>query len=74
MKVYERNESNDFVYPEDMNLILDYLNAHGKILVSESTIEDLYFTFSDDRYCASWMGVNEQMLEEFEDWLTRVNF
>ena len=72
MKVYERNENNNFVYPEEMKLILDYLNSHGKILVKESTIEDLYFEFSDDMYCASWMGVNEQRLEEFEDWLNEL--
>ena len=72
MKVYERNKSN-FMHPEDMKLILDYLNAHGKILVHESTIEDLYYDFSDEKYCARWMGVNEQMLEEFEDWLCDID-
>lgn len=71
MKVYERNYAK-FAYPEDMRLILDYLNAHGKILVKESTIEDLYYDFSDEKYCASWMCVNEQMLEEFEDWLNEL--
>ena len=68
MRVYERNSTN-FTYPEEMKLILDYLNAHGKILVKDSTIEDLYYDFSDEKYCAGWMCVNEQMLEEFEDWL-----
>ena len=72
MKVYERNESK-FNHPEDMKLILDYLNAHGKILVNESTIEDLYYGFSDEKYCASWMGVNNRLLEEFEDWLCDIN-
>ena len=73
MKVYERNESNYFTYPEDMKLILNYLNSHGKIFVKESTIEDLYYEFSDRKYCASWMGVNEQMLEEFEEWLVDIS-
>jgi hypothetical protein len=68
MKAYERNESK-FNHPEDMKLILDYLNAHGRILVKESTIEELYYDFSDEKYCACWMGVNDRMLEEFEDWL-----
>lgn len=71
MKVYERNDAK-FAYPEDMRLILDYLNTHGKILVKESTIEDLYYDFSDEKYCASWMCVNGQMLEEFEDWLNEL--
>jgi hypothetical protein len=71
MKVYERNDVK-FTYPNEMRLILDYLNAHGKILVKDSTIEDLYYDFSDERYCAGWMCVDEQMLEEFEDWLNEL--
>ena len=73
MKVYERNESIDFVYPDEMTEILNYLNKHGKILVKPSTIESLYFRFSDEQYSASWMGVNEELLKEFEEWLTEVN-
>ena len=64
MKVYERNESIDFVYPDEMIKILDYLNKHGKILVEPSTIESLYFRFSDERYCAGWMIVDQELLEE----------
>jgi hypothetical protein len=71
MKVYERHENN-FTYPEDMKLILDYLKAHGKVLVKDSTIEDLYYGFSEEKYCAGWMCVDEQMLEEFEDWLNEL--
>ena len=71
MKVYERNENN-FAFPEDMKLILNYLNAHGKILVKDSTIEDLYYDFSDEKYCAGWMCVNEWILAEFEEWLNEL--
>lgn len=73
MKVYERNESIDFVYPDEMIKILDYLNKHGKILVKPSTIESLYFRFSDERYCTGWMIVDQELLEEFEEWLTEVD-
>lgn len=73
MKVYERNESIDFVYPDEMTEILDYLNKHGKILVKPSTIESLYFRFSDEQYSASWMIVDEELLKEFEEWLTEVD-
>ena len=69
MRVYERKIEWNYDYPEDMKLILDYLNEHGDILVSELTIERLYYEFSDERYCAGWMSVDEQMLEEFETWL-----
>ena len=74
MRVYERYETNDFSYPEDMEKILDYLNSHGKILVKESTIEDLYYDFSDENYSAGWMGVNDEVLEHFEDWLNDYEF
>ena len=70
MKVYERNEYNNFTYPDEMKHILDYLNERGKILVKASTIESLYYEFSEERYCASWVCIDERMLEEFEEWLT----
>lgn len=69
MRVYERKIAFDFDYPEDMKLILDYLNEHGEILVSELAIENLYCKFSEEVYCAGWMKVREQTLQEFEDWL-----
>ena len=53
MKVYKRNEYCNFTYPDEMRRILDYLNEHGKILTNPSTIESLYYDFSDERYCAS---------------------
>lgn len=69
MRVYERKIEFDYDYPEEMKLILDYLNEHGEILVDELTIEYLYRDFSREKYYAGWMCVDEQMLEEFEDWL-----
>ena len=73
MKVYERNED-CFAYPDEMKQILDYLNERGTINVNASTIESLYYDFSYERYCAGWMGVNEDILAEFERWLTNVEF
>lgn len=72
MKVYERNEKNNYRYPDEMEKILNYLNKCGKVLVKGSIIEDLYYDFSDEKYCASWMSVNEQRLEEFEEWLNEL--
>lgn len=70
MRVYERNNYN-FTYPDEMKRILDYLNEHGKILVKPSTIESLYYDFSSECYCATWMCVNDNMLEKFENWLIK---
>ena len=52
-----------------MERILDYLNEHGTVLVKPLTIEKLYYEFSEDRYCAQWMCVNDNLLEEFSNWL-----
>ena len=32
------------------------------------TIEKLYYEFSE-RYCAQWLRVNDNILEEFSNWL-----
>lgn len=71
MKVYERKYS-DFRYPDDMKKIMDYLNERGKINVSAKTIEDLYYDFSD-RSCAVWLYVDDDILKDFEEWLTEVD-
>lgn len=71
MKVYERKYS-DFRYPDDMKKIMDYLNERGKINVSAKTIEDLYYDFSD-RACAVWLYVDDDTLEQFEEWLTEID-
>lgn len=69
MKVYERNEEKNYRYVYDMKKILDYLNKCGKILVKDSTIEDLYSEFCDEQYSAGWIGVDVRILREFEEWL-----
>lgn len=72
MKVYERNDKL-FTYPDEMERILTYLNERGKNNVKASSIENLYYNFSDERYCATWMCVDESLLAEFEEWLTHVD-
>ena len=69
MRVYEKHSSQDFDYPAEMKCIMDYLNEHGTVLVKPLTIEKLYYEFSEDKYCACWMCVNDDLLEEFSDWL-----
>lgn len=69
MRVYIRNK---FAFPEDMMRILGYLKARGKIIVKDEMIEDLYYRFSDEKYCAGWMCVREEILAEFEEWLNEL--
>jgi hypothetical protein len=70
MRVFEPFENPCYTYPEDMEEILSYLNKHGKINVKNSTIEDFYYDFSEECYCAGWMAVNGHILEEFANWLS----
>jgi len=69
MKAFEFRKCGKFDYPDDMELILNYLNERGKLNVSENRVESLYRKFSTNCYCAGWMGVND-VLEEFAEWLS----
>lgn len=73
MKVYTKNKAGGYRYPEDMKRILDYLSEHGTLHVSGSTVEEMYGDFSEDRYCAGWMSVDDDLLEEFADWLDEID-
>ena len=72
MRAYEKHDSQDFDYPDDMKRILDYLNEHGTLLVKPLTVEKLYHDFSKDRY-AVWLYVDDDVLEEFANWLDELD-
>lgn len=72
MRVYEKHDSQDFDHPDDMKRILDYLNEHGTLLVKPLTVEKLYHDFSKDRY-AVWLYVDDDVLEEFANWLDELD-
>lgn len=71
MRVYKKHNSDNFTYPDEMKRILDYLDEHGTLFVSGATVEKLYYEFSEDRYCASWLCVDDHVLAEFADWLNK---
>lgn len=71
MKVYKLNRQIDwskFNHPEDMQKIMKYLEDHGEILVSASTIEVFYYDYSES-VCCGWRTVDETSLAEFAEWL-----
>lgn len=70
MKVYERY---DFMFPEDMKLIIDYLNARGEIRVKYSTLEELYEDFCSETLSAQWIPACDGSLREFEEWLNNID-
>ena len=69
MRVYEKHSSQDFDYADEMKRILDYLNEHGTVLVKPLTVDKLYYECSEDRYCARWLRVDDNVLEEFSNLL-----
>lgn len=61
----------DFRYPSDMETIWEYLAEKGTLNVSAERVEELYADFSVDMYCAGWMNVTRERLEQFAFWLSR---
>lgn len=74
MRVYKRTdrELGAYTYPVDMGFILDYLSEHGTLYVSGRTVERLYREFSEECWSAGWISVTPKRLDEFADWLERV--
>lgn len=55
------------IYPED---IAKLKSAIPEIrILHDSVIEDLYSTFSDSWYCASWLNVTENSIKDFREFL-----
>lgn len=74
MKVFEFKNESSFNYAEDMKKILDYLNDVGTINpnISKKNIEKLYEKFSNEYGSVDWMVVNDNLLENFAQWLSGV--
>lgn len=72
MKAYTRHygiEHYKFTYPEDMEILIKYLEDNGTLNITYKRLEELYFEFSEERYCAQWMDVDNDMLDLFSEWL-----
>lgn len=71
MKAYEKIEFTSY-YFDDMEKILNYLRANGKINVPESEIKSYYEEFSEEKYAAGWISLDDERLREFADWLSEI--
>ena len=58
-----------YCFPDDMERIIMHLSERGDVLIDGFYIEKMYGAFSYERYCAGWMEVTDEILEEFEDWM-----
>ena len=71
MKAYIKNErTTRFLYSDEMEKILAYLSTNGKIQISEEMVESLYQEYSEEKFAASWMTVDDEIIERFADWLS----
>ena len=81
MKAFVKNTEASFRHPEDMAKILAYPNERGKLQVSGKIVEKLYSDFSEEKYCAGWMGIPDgsgdedfpYLLEDFAEWLSEID-
>lgn len=72
MKVYIPYKEEKLYHPEDTHKIVDYLRAHGELKIRAKTVEDYWYDFSDTR-CAGWLGVDEETLESFAEYLSEID-
>lgn len=70
MKAFEPYINYNFIYPDDMKMIIDYLESKGKLNVPYSYLEVLYGQFSDECFCAGWMIPDAELLNRFAKWLS----
>ena len=73
MKAYTKRDECTFDYPDEMAKILEYLEAHGTLHDSARTVQSLYRDYSCERWSAGWIGVNDEILEEFADYLAEID-
>jgi hypothetical protein len=72
MRAFEPfNKKLKFNHTEDMKQIIEYLEATGKINIDYKFLEDLYYDYSES-VCCGWRCVDSGSLQEFAEFLTRV--
>ena len=54
---------------EDVATIRAYLTQIGDLSATDEEIEDSYADFSESRYAAGWMRLDDELLDEFATWL-----
>ena len=78
MRAYIPSYEEDFRYPEDMEIILDYLKAHGQLNIKPKMVERYYEDFSEEKYAAGWLGINDpyedkHLLRQFSIYLSEID-
>ena len=71
MKAFEFNDD-IFDFWDDLEKILKYLNNNGKLNITPKRVEELYYAYSDEVWCAGWISVNDERLASFAKWLSEI--
>lgn len=68
---FKRKQKEDYCiqYPEDVKKIREYLEKIGELEATDAEIDNYWSLYSEERFCAGWMDVNEDLLDMFADWL-----
>lgn len=56
-------------YYDDILIIKLFLAKKGVYIDDSWAIQELWEDFSDEVYCAGWLTVQEDFLQEFYEWL-----
>lgn len=54
---------------EDITTIRAYLSRVGDLSATDEEIENKYAEFSESKYAAGWMRLDDKLLDEFATWL-----
>lgn len=63
------NKRIKFNHPEDMEVIIEWLERRGKINIEYKMLEDLYYDYSESVACG-WRCVDVTSLKEFAEYLS----
>lgn len=72
MKAYEPHQFADYDYPQDMEVILSYLQQNGELNIPGREVERQYRNFSNEMFAAGWMAVDDDLLPTFASYLSGV--
>lgn len=54
---------------KDVVAIRAYLSRIGDLSATDEEIEEKYAEFSESKYAAGWMRLDDELLDEFATWL-----
>lgn len=66
---FKRFRETNIAYPDDVKLIRSYLESAGTLDATDNELACMWEKFSDEYYAATWMTVDDELLERFVDYI-----